>query len=261
MLPSVRDRMLALALLLSVIAVVYLLLVHPWFTAPLLAINQDVAELQERGQRVDAQLAQKPQVAAALRDARAELASRPGFLTDATTEAAAASLGTRVQDVVTAASPEHRACTISNRTPMPDNRAGTAYPRVAMQVRLRCGVDEMARVLHALETGTPRLFVENLNLLAQRYQQSPDETGTGLDVSFELVGYLQPDVQTAVAAAAVATGAGSANPAAGPQDGAAVAAPAADAAADTPPPAVVESAADSAPAAAAQDPVEPADVP
>ncbi len=50
----------------------------------------------------------------------------------------------------------------------------------------------MAAVLHTLETGSPRLFVENLNLLAQRFQQSPSETGTGLDVSFELVGHLRP---------------------------------------------------------------------
>ncbi|NIJ67807.1 type II secretion system protein GspM [Xanthomonas sp. 60] len=191
--PSVRDRTLALALLLAVVALVYLLLVHPWFTAPLQVINQDIAGLHERGQRVDAQLAQQPQVEAALREVRAGLAGRPGFLTDATAEAAAASLGNRLQEVVTAASPEHRACTISNRTPLPDNRAAGDYPRVAMQVRLRCGVEEMATVLHGLETGTPRLFVENLNLLAQRYQQSPDETGTGLDVSFELVGYLLPD--------------------------------------------------------------------
>lgn len=197
MLPSVRDRILALALLLAVIALVYLLLVHPWFTAPLQAINQDIVGLHERGQRVDAQLDQQPQVEAALREVRATLAGRPGFLTDATTEAAAASLGNRLQEVVNAASPEHRACTISNRTPMPDNRAATDYPRVAMQVRLRCGVEEMATVLHALETGTPRLFVENLNLLAQRYQQSPDEAGTGLDVSFELVGYLMPDASAA----------------------------------------------------------------
>jgi len=57
---------------------------------------------------------------------------------------------------------------------------------------LRCGIPEMAAVLYTLETGSPRLFVNNLNLLAQRFQQSPNETGTGLDVSFELVGYLQP---------------------------------------------------------------------
>ena len=57
--PTRRDRWLALGLLLAVIAVAYLVLVHPWLTRPLLAINADIAAVQERQQRVDAQLAQR----------------------------------------------------------------------------------------------------------------------------------------------------------------------------------------------------------
>ncbi len=190
--PTARDRWLALALLLAVLALGYLLLVHPWFTVPWRAADQEIIALQERQQRVQAQLDQQPQVEARLSEVRDSLRQRPGFLSESTAEAAAAALGARMQEVVLTASPGNRACVVSNRTPMPDNRSDAAYPRVAIQVRLRCGVDEMATVLHALETGTPRLFVENLNLLAQRYQQSPDEAGTGLDASFELVGYLQP---------------------------------------------------------------------
>ncbi len=190
--PTRRDRWLALGLLLAVIAVAYLLLVHPWLTRPLLAINADIAAVQERQQRVDTQLAQRGQIATQLREVQAALEGRPGFLREATAESAAAALSSRLQDAVASASPGNRSCTISNRTPLPDASREPAFPRVALQVRLRCGVPEMAAVLHTLETGTPRLFVDNLNLLAQRFQQSPSETGTGLDVSFELVGYLRP---------------------------------------------------------------------
>ncbi len=190
--PTRRDRWLALGLLLAVIAVAYLLLVHPWLTRPLLAINADIAAVQERQQRVDAQLAQRGQIATQLREVQAALEGRPGFLREVTAESAAAALSSRLQDAVASASPGNRSCTISNRTPLPDANREAAFPRVALQVRLRCGVPEMAAVLHTLETGSPRLFVENLNLLAQRFQQSPSETGTGLDVSFELVGHLRP---------------------------------------------------------------------
>jgi general secretion pathway protein M len=82
-----------------------------------------------------------------------------------------------------------------------------------MQVRLRCGVAELATVLHSLETGSPRLFVDNLNLIAQRFQQSANESGLGLDVSFELAGYLLPGVG-GDAATAPATDAAAAAPAA-----------------------------------------------
>jgi len=197
-LPNSRDRWLALGLLLALLALAYLLLIHPWFTAPLMAINQDIQALQERGQRVAAQLEQGPEVAQRLQQVQEELRTRPGLLTAATEESAAATLGVRLQEAVAEASPGNRACVVSNRTPLPGNRGDGEFARVALQVRLRCGVAEMAQVLHGLETGAPRLFVENLNVLAQRYQASAQETGTGLDVSFELVGYLQPMLQGAV---------------------------------------------------------------
>jgi len=190
--PTRRDRWLALGLLLAMLLLAYLLFVHPWFTVPLQAIGQDITALQERQQRVKAQLQQQPEVTARLAEVRGALQSQPGFLTDITAESAAAALGTRVQEAVAAASQGQQSCSISNRTPMTGERSDSAYPRVALQVRLRCGVDELASALSQLENGTPRVFVENLNILAQRYQQSPDETGTGLDVSFELVGYLDP---------------------------------------------------------------------
>ncbi|HYM86493.1 MAG TPA: GspMb/PilO family protein, partial [Pseudoxanthomonas sp.] len=84
------------------------------------------------------------------------------------------------------------------------------------QVRLRCGTPELGAVLHALETGTPRLFVDNLNVLAQRYayvSALPGGSGGGLDVSFDLYGYLRPVPGAAPANAARpganATGGGS----------------------------------------------------
>ncbi|WP_430543231.1 type II secretion system protein GspM [Stenotrophomonas maltophilia] len=187
-----RDRWLALALLLAVLGLAYLLLVHPWFTQPLREIDADVAALRERESRVQAQLQQKPQIEQRLRATREALQQRPGFLGEATAEAAAAALGAKLQDAVAMASPGNRSCTISNRTPLTDNRRDAEFVRVAMQVRLRCGVAELATVLHSLETGSPRLFVDNLNLIAQRFQQSPNESGLGLDVSFELAGYLLP---------------------------------------------------------------------
>jgi general secretion pathway protein M len=200
--PTRRDRWLALGLLLAALALAYLLLVHPWFTRPLLDINRDIAETQEREQRVLAQLQQRGQVQKRLQEVEAALQGRPGFLREPTAESAAAALSSRLQDAVASASPGNRSCTISNRSPLTDTARDAQFPRVALQVRLRCGVPEMAAVLHTLETGSPRLFVGNLNLLAQRFQASPNESGTGLDVSFELVGYLKPGPGTGSEAAA-----------------------------------------------------------
>ena len=66
-----------------------------------------------------------------------------------------------------------------------------------MAVRLRCGNAETLAVLHALESARPYLFVDALGITAQRYIAIPGNAlpqEGGLDVSFNLYGYLRPAV-------------------------------------------------------------------
>ena len=196
-----RDRWLALGLLLLVLALAYAVLVHPWWTAPMLEANSRIDSLQQRELRLRMQLQQAPQVSGRLAQLRTELEGRPGFLPESNPELATASLIQRLETVVVQASPGNRSCMITNRSPLaPDSRA--ARVRVVVQVRLRCGTPELASVLHSLESGAPRLFIGNLNILAQRMYAGPgrgaqpDGTG-GLDVSFDLYGYLAPPLEAA----------------------------------------------------------------
>ena len=191
-LPANRDRWLALGLLLAALAAGYLLLVHPWWTVPLVQANSRVADLRERDLRIRMQLQQAPEVQRQWELAIAQQAQRPGFLPEATVELATAGLVQRLEAVVREASPGNRSCAISNQSPL--NIPGKEqFARVAVQVRIRCGTPETAAVLYALETGSPRLFIENLNILSQRFAYMAQETGAGgLDVSFDLYGYLQP---------------------------------------------------------------------
>ena len=187
-----RDRWLALALLLAALLLGYALLVHPWWTVPMQEVGARVDELRERELRIRTQLQQAPQVQRELAAALAQQAQRPGFLPEATVELATVGLVQRLETVVRQASPGNRSCAIANQSPLAV--AGREiYPRVVVQVRLRCGAPELASVLHQLESGSPRLFVENLNILAQRYAYQASESGAGgLDVNFDLYGYLKP---------------------------------------------------------------------
>ena len=98
----------------------------------------------------------------------------------------------RLEAIVKQASPGNRSCAIANQSPLALT-GREVYPRVVVQVRLRCGAPELASVLHQIESGSPRLFVENLNILAQRYAFQASETGAGgLAVNFDLYGYLKP---------------------------------------------------------------------
>jgi general secretion pathway protein M len=193
-LASERDRWLALGLLLGVFVLAYLLLVHPWWTAPMLETNDRIASLQQRELRARMQLKQAPAIADALRRAQQLQASSPGFLPEATSELATAGLVQRLETVVAQASPGNRGCAISNRSPQ-ESPSRERFAKVTVQVRMRCGNPELAAVLHALESETPRLFVDNLNILAQGFFFLPGQNrgqGGGLDDSFELYGYLRP---------------------------------------------------------------------
>ena len=190
-----RDRWLALAILAGMLAVAYLVLLHPWWTAPMLEVGERIDGLQERDLRVRMELAQAPQVEARLAEVQ-ELAARvPGFMEERSTELATAALIARLETAVLEASPGNRSCAIRNRSPMTDPRQGR-FPRAVVQVRLHCGNPELAAVLHSLESGSPRLFVDNLNVLAPRQVfgrgSGGGAQGAGLDITFDLYGYLRP---------------------------------------------------------------------
>lgn len=198
-----RDRWVALGLLLAALALAYAVLVHPWWTVPMIEANERLDSLKERELRQRMQLQQAPQVQQRLQQVRQQQAGRPGFLPEASAELASAALVQRLENVVAQASPGNRSCRIDNRSPLADNSRRDRYARVVVQVRLRCGTSETAAVLHSLESGSPRLFVGNLNLLSARGYFVPGtgrpSSDGGIDVSFDLYGYLRPSPAAAAA--------------------------------------------------------------
>ncbi|HTL14899.1 MAG TPA: type II secretion system protein GspM [Thermomonas sp.] len=188
-----RERWAALGLLAAVLLVAYLLLVHAWWTVPMLDLQGRIDDLKERDARARATLAQKDEIARRLGEVRAQAARLPGFMGENTPELATASLIQRLETAVQEASPKNRSCAIQNRSPLTEPRK-ERFQRAVVQVRLQCGTPELAAVLHSLESGSPRLFVDNLNVTAQRFFFTPDQapTGGGVDVSFDLYGYVAP---------------------------------------------------------------------
>lgn len=199
--PTNRDRWLAAGVLAAMLALAYLLLLHPWWTVPMRDVAQRIESLRERDLRLRMQRQQAPEIQRRLDEALAQEARMPGFVGEPTAELATAGLVQRLETVVAQASPGNRSCAITNRSPS-QTIGQRRFAQVTVQVRLRCGNPELAAVLHALESGTPRLFVDNLNILAQRYFFLPGQGGQqqgGLDVSFDLHGYLRPSGRVVVA--------------------------------------------------------------
>jgi general secretion pathway protein M len=189
--PASADRWRILGGVALGVALLYLLLVHWWFTAPMLSMGEQIRELRDEEQGLRVQIAQRPQLEARLAEVRQFEAANPGFLPENTRELASAGLVQRLQQVVSTASPNPNACQITAQTPT-DMPSQEPYPRVMVQVRLRCGMGEFAAILHALESGSPQLFIDNLDLLSRRsYLAATTDSAGALDVSFDLYGYLK----------------------------------------------------------------------
>ena len=60
-------------------------------------------------------------------------------------------------------------------------------------------------MLHALESGSPQLFVDNLDLLARRSYLGTGQEDGALDASFDLYGYLLATPEAARCIACQAT--------------------------------------------------------
>jgi general secretion pathway protein M len=187
--PADRARILGGVAIAALVA--YVVLVHWWFTAPMLQLGDDISALRDEERQLRAEVAQRPEIERRLAQVRQFEAGNPGFLPEASRELASAGLVQRLQQVIATASPNPNACQIVAQTPS-DAPSTDRFPRVLVQVRLHCGMAEFAGVLHALEGGSPQLFIDNLDLLSRRsYLGAGNEAATGMDVSFDLYGYLR----------------------------------------------------------------------
>jgi len=189
--PARDARVRGLLLIAALAALAYFVGVHWWFTAPMLEMGGQIEELRHAELALRMESRQRPEIEKRLAQVQQFEAANPGFLPEANKELATAGLVQRLEQVVQAASPRPDACQITARTPADAVAGKEPFPRVVVQVRLRCGMGELAAVLHALESGSPQLFVDNLDVLSRRSYLGTGQEGGALDVSFDLYGYLK----------------------------------------------------------------------
>lgn len=174
----------------------YFVLVHWWFTAPMLDMGEQIDELRTQELQFRMEASQRPALEQRLAVVRQLQAATPHFLPEENKELASAALVQRLEQVVKAASPNPNACQITARTPT-DYALKEEFQRVTVQVRLRCGMTEMTTILHSLEGGSPQLFIDNLELLSRNSYNNAGPVGGAVEVVFDLFGYIQFPPETA----------------------------------------------------------------
>jgi general secretion pathway protein M len=184
------DRLKLLGGLALAVVLGYFVLLHWWWTAPMLAMGKEIAELRDQELALREEIAQRPVLEGELARVREFELGNPGFLPETNRQLATAALVQRLEAVIAQASPQPGRCQITARTPT-ESRVEEPFVRATVQVRLRCGMAELGAVLHALESGSPQLFVDNLDLLSRRSYLAAGPEGGGVDISFDLYGYLK----------------------------------------------------------------------
>jgi general secretion pathway protein M len=209
-----RDsRLAAIGLLLLTLVMAYFVLIHWWFVAPLRQIHGDMLDLRDTQSRYAAAIAEKPALQQRIDALGAGQAASNAFLAEDDPNTAAADLMQRVVDVV-GSSTQSGSCVVSQKVPIsnPPATPGEPYRKAAVGINLSCDIESLAQVLHALEQGTPYVFIDDLSIYrnpvaAQQRQGAP------LEVQFTLFGYVRPThgaATPAPAARSPATNAGAA---------------------------------------------------
>ncbi|MFY2763304.1 type II secretion system protein GspM [Arenimonas sp. MALMAid1274] len=192
----VPDRARVLGGVALALGLAYLLLVHWWWTAPMLAMGKQIATLRDQELALRMEIAQRPQLELELARVREFEATNAGFLPETNRQLATAALVQRLESVLSAASPQPGRCQIAARTPA-ESRSEEPFVRATVQVRLKCGMAELAAVLYALESGSPQLFVDNLDLISRRSYLGTGLEGGVVDVNFDLYGYIKTPAEVA----------------------------------------------------------------
>ena len=173
-----------------IILLAYFVLLHWWFTGPMMGMGEQINQLRDQELQYRMEASQRPALEKKLGEVRQQQAQTPHFLPEANKELASAALVQRLEQVVSAASPNPNACQITARTPT-ENSLKEDFQRVTVQVRLRCGMTEMASIMHSLEGGSPQLFIDNLELLSRNSYNNTGPAGGAVEVVFDLFGYIQ----------------------------------------------------------------------
>lgn len=187
-----HGRFLAVLLLLIAVLLVYSVGVHWWFTERHLEIADEMTELREQYARLKAKADQKPLIERQLADVRTFEAGNPAFLPEGDFDASAAGLTQRLKQIVSSHAPDTQRCQIIMnqyaRSTEPD-----PFERVLIKVRLRCDLEPFAGVLYDLESSSPVLFIDDLQIFRQQGYLNPGQNKLSnyLDIRFDLFGFIR----------------------------------------------------------------------
>jgi general secretion pathway protein M len=186
-----NSRLNAILLLVISVLLVYLLCFH-WFILGHIASGEEISELESQLDRYQRVAAQKDAVEGQLQLLQSRRTESNLFLEEADFNEAAAAMSERLNLMMGGFADE--ACQIVSRQPV-RAREIERFEKVTVNVRMRCGIEDLTQTLYSLETGVPMIIVEELTVIKPRARRRSNNQATAdlqaLDIRFNMSGYLR----------------------------------------------------------------------
>ena len=180
----------ATALMLLVIAVLlaYLLLFH-WFVLRHKEYAEEIGDLRIQLGRFHTVAAQRESLQERLGLIRGSKGDADLFLVQTSFDEAAAAMSGSIGDMVRLKADD--SCQIVSRQPV-RSRVQERFQKVTVNVRMRCNAEDFVEVLYLMETTTPLMLVDDLNIIQPRARRTRGAQVQGaLDIRFNVSGYLK----------------------------------------------------------------------
>jgi general secretion pathway protein M len=186
-----NSKTTAIMLLVIALLLVYLLVFH-WFILRHGEYAEEIGDLRVQLNRFQTVASQREALQVRLSMVRNSQKDADLFLEDPEFDEAAASMSGRLGEMVR--SQANESCQIVSRQPVRP-RVQERFQKVTVNVRMRCDAEDFLQILYQMETGTPLMLVDDLNIIRPRTRRrtrnaQPQAQGA-LDIRFNVSGYLK----------------------------------------------------------------------
>lgn len=184
-----NNRLAAILLFVIVVILVYLLCFH-WFITRHLEYGSEISDLSGQLGRYQRVAAQKTDYESLLQELESRRSDEGLFLAGVDFNEAAAEMSENLSRTINTQAED--TCQIVSRQPVRP-RIQERFQRVTVNVRMRCGIEDLKKILYSLETSVPMVITDEITVIkprARRRNNASSQSENVLDIRFNMSGYL-----------------------------------------------------------------------
>jgi len=186
-----NNRMTAILLFAIAVILVYLLCFH-WFILRHRDYGVEISELSEQLERFQRVARQRSQYETLLQGIQDRKSDENLFIDGSDFNEAAAEMSERLSQMINTQA--EASCQIVSRQPVRP-RIQERFQRVTVNVRMRCGIEDLKKVIYSLESNVPMVIADEITVIKprarRRANQQAAQNEAALDIRFNMSGYLR----------------------------------------------------------------------